>query len=159
MVWAGLPDPGLTRVALQTAADRNALAMGSLLRCLLGRDPDRQGLTTAEIVEAARTDHELRTAVEDLVGRLDVRGLGYALRSFARRNFENRFLDRVASTGHGVRWAVYPMAEFRARRESSPPSPPAPTGPADDGGDGGDDSDQTSHPGTLFDVSDGMLPD
>ncbi len=161
VVWAGLPDPALTRIALQTAADRNALAMASLLRCLLRRDPDRQGLTASEIVEAAKTDHELRAAVEDLAGRLDTRSLGYSLRSFARRNFEGLFLDRVANTGHGVRWAVYPMSEFRTHRDSSPPSPPSPPPPREPGGDGGDsDDDQDEpYPDRLFDNSPSMLPD
>ncbi|WP_157469121.1 hypothetical protein [Gemmata sp. SH-PL17] len=160
VVWAGLPDPALTRIALQTAADRNALAMGALLRCLLRRDPERRGLTTAEIVEAAKADPELRAEVEDLAGRLDARPLGYALRSFARRNFENLFLDRAAHTGHGVRWAVYPMGEFRAPRAPSSPSPPSPPeyDEPDDDGDGGDDPDEAPLADCLFDDSPG-LPD
>jgi hypothetical protein len=165
VVWAGLPDPALTRMALQTAADRNALAMAALLRCLSGRDPDRQGLTASEVVEAAKSDHELRAAVEDLAGRLDTRPLGYSLRSFARRNFEGLFLDRVTNTGRGVRWAAYPMSEFRARRDPSPPSPPSPPsqpsgrGPSGDGGDGGDDLGEEPLSDCLFDASPSMLPD
>ena len=162
VVWAGLPDPALTRIALQTAADRNAIAMASLLRCLLRRDPDRQGLTSSEIVEAAKGDPELRAAVEDLAGRMDARTLGYALRSFARRNFENLFLDNAATTGRGVRWAVYPISEFRTRGETSPPSPPSSPReeePDGDGGDGGDDPGDEPHEDGLFDVSSSMLPD
>jgi len=162
VVWAGLPDPALTRIALQSAADRNALAMALLLRCLLRRDPERQGLTTSEIVEAAKTDHELRAAVEDLAGRLDTRSLGYSLRSFARRNFENLFLDRVANTGHGVRWAVYPICEFRAHRDSSPPSPPSQPQVDEldgDGGDGGDDLAAEPQSERLFDIASSMPPD
>ena len=159
VVWAGLPDPALTRVALQTAADRNAIAMASLLGCVLRRDPERRGLTASELVEGAKTDHELRAAVEDLAGRLDARTLGYALRSFARRNFEGLFLDRAANTGHGVRWAVYPMTEFRTRRESSPPSPPSPRPGQSPDGDGGDGLAGGKPPDRLFDVSESMLPD
>ena len=162
VVWAGLPDPALTRIALQSAADRNALAMGSLLRCLLRRDPDRQGLTASEIVEAARIDHELRGAVEDLAGRLDTRSLGYSLRSFARRNFENMFLDRVANTGHGIRWATYPMSEFCAHRKSSPPSPLSPVEPSvgdGDSGDGGDDLGGDRYSDRLFEMPSSTLPD
>jgi hypothetical protein len=158
VVWAGLPDPGLTRIALQTAADRNALAMAVLLRCLLRRDSTRQGLTTSEIVEAAKTDHELRGAVEDLAGRLDTRSLGYTLRSFARRNFEGLFLDRVANTGQGVRWAVYPMTEFCARRDPSAPSPPSPPEPGGDSGDGADLPTEPC-PDRLFDIRSSMPPD
>jgi hypothetical protein len=111
------------------------------------------------MVELAKSDGELRAAVEDLAGKLDTRALGYALRSFARRNFENHFLDRAANTGVGVRWAVYPISEFRTPRgPSSPPSPLSPM-PADelrgDGGDGGDGPGS----GRLFDVSSSMPPD
>ena len=60
VVWAGEPDPGLTRVALQTAADRNALAMTALLRAVVRVDPDRQGLTASEIVDAAKSHADLR---------------------------------------------------------------------------------------------------
>jgi hypothetical protein len=159
VVWVGEPDPGLTRVALQTAADRNALAMTALLRALVRIDPDRQGLTAGEIVEKAKSTPDLRAAVEDLAGRLDTRPLGYALRSFARRNFDGLFLDNAAVTGSGVRWAAYPMSEFRARPGASPPSPPSPRLGGGDGGDGGDDPARDSYPGRLFDTSDGMLPD
>lgn len=133
--------------------------MGSLLRCLLRRDPKRQGLTTSEIVEAAKCDGELRAAVEDLAGKLDTRSLGYTLRSFTRRNFENYFLDRAANTGSGIRWAVYPISDFRTPRESSPPSPPSPENRHDDGGDGGDVPDREPLTDRLFDVSSSMLPD
>lgn len=133
--------------------------MAALLQCLARRDPERQGLTASEVVEAAKSDHELRAAVEDLAGRLDTRPLGYSLRSFAQRNFEGLFLDRVANTGRGVRWAAYPMSEFRARRDPSPPSPPVEHGPSGDGGDGGDDLDEEPLSDCLFDSSPSMPPD
>ncbi len=116
VVYAGQPDPGLTRVTLQTSVDRNAIAMTALLRVLLRIDPDRQGLTVSEIVESARTQPDLRAAVEDLAGRLDTRTLGYSLRSFARRNFEGLFLDNAAVTGNGVRWAYSRPARREAPR-------------------------------------------
>ena len=162
LVWAGLPDPGLTRVALQTAADRNAIAMTALLRDLRRVDCERRGLTASEIVEAARTHPDLRAAVEDLAGRLDTRPLGYALRSFARRNFDGLFLDNAATTGGGVRWAAFPIGEFHTRQPPSPPSPPSPPGESrvsGDGGDGGDGPAERPAPGRLFDASGGMLPD
>ncbi|MBA4062992.1 MAG: hypothetical protein C0501_04655 [Isosphaera sp.] len=159
VVWAGEPDPGLTRVALQTAADRNALAMTVLLNGLRRIDPDRQGLTASGIVEAAKTHPDLRAAVEDLAGRLDTRPLGYALRSFARRNFDGLFLDNAATTGQGVRWAAYPITEFRSR-PTSPPSPPSPpTPPGGDGGDGDDAPGRAPQSGRLFETDGGRLPD
>jgi hypothetical protein len=162
VVWAGLPDPGLTRVALQTTADRNAIAMIALLRRLQRIDSTRRGLTASEIVEAARVHPDLRAAVEDLAGRLDTRPLGYALRSFARRNFEGLFLDNAATTGSGVRWAAFPISEFRARPAASPPSPPSPPEGgrgSGDGGDGGDGPARGRASDSLFDASGGMPPD
>src|SRR5262249_26465572 len=109
-----------------------------------------------------KTTPDLRAAVEDLSGRLDTRPLGYALRSFARRNFDGLFLDNAAVTGSGVRWAAYPMSEFRSRPGASPPSPPSPPGRGGRcgaGGDGGDGPARDPHGGRLFDTSDGMLPD
>ena len=54
VVFAGLPDPGETRLALQTTADRDALAMSALIDALARMDPDRRGVTTAEIIEPIR---------------------------------------------------------------------------------------------------------
>ena len=51
VVWAGLPDPGETREALQTSADRDAVTMGVLIDALERADPGRRGLTTGEMVE------------------------------------------------------------------------------------------------------------
>src|SRR5262249_5118887 len=39
VVFAGLPDPGETRLALQTTADRDAAVMRSILACLEQMDP------------------------------------------------------------------------------------------------------------------------
>lgn len=115
VVWAGLADPGDTRQDLLTRADRDAGAMAALLRVLARVDPSRAGRTAGELVEAARTDPELRAAVDDVAGKQDARSLGYKLRSFARRVFDGLFVDRAGDGGRGVRWAAYPASEFRGR--------------------------------------------
>jgi hypothetical protein len=148
VVFAGLPDPGETRLALQTLADRDALAMTVLIDALSRMDPDRSGVTTAEIVETVRKPAEPapewhadpRSAVEELCGRLDGRTLGYRFRHFARRNFGGRMIDRVGG-GHGgvLRWAVLPAEAAGAK--PSPPSPPSPPPDVARGGDGGDGGD------------------
>jgi hypothetical protein len=157
VVFAGLPDPGETRVELQTAADRDAQAVSALLDALARADPGRQGLTTAGMVEAVRKPAdpapdwvaEMRGAIEELCGRLDGRALGYRLKHFKRRNFGGRMVDE-ARRGQGgvVRWAVFPVAAGQAA--ASPPSPPSPPAPGGrDGGEGGDGGDGPAQPDTV----------
>jgi hypothetical protein len=116
VVFAGLPDPGETRAALQTAADRDAVTMAAVLAALRGMDPDGRGVTTAEIIEAARRPDpapwaaEVKCAVEELCPRLDAAALGYRFRHFKGRNFGGWMLDK-ATTDHGTnRWVVRRVA-------------------------------------------------
>jgi hypothetical protein len=124
VAFAGLPDPGETRLALQTSADRDALSMSAMLDALEQMDPCRRGVTTAEIIDTIR-EHErrkggdpappgwhalLKSAVEDLCGKLDGRLLGYRFRHFKRRNFGGRMLDKAGpDADHANRWAVFPV--------------------------------------------------
>jgi hypothetical protein len=120
VVWSGLPDPGETREALQTTADRDAVTMAVMIDALERADPGRRGVTTGEMVEAVRKPADpvppwhadLKGAVEELCGRLDSRLLGYRLRHFARRNFGGKMIDRAGSVSasNSVRWAVLPVA-------------------------------------------------
>ena len=143
VVFADLPDPGETRLALQTAADRDAGAMAVVLDGLEKMDTDRRGKTTVEVIAALKgTDEhsaewlaEMRSAVEELCGKLDGRALGFKFRHFKRRNFAGKMLD-VAGTDrqHGNRWTVLSASKMR------PAAPPPPAGPiAGDVGDAGDD--------------------
>ncbi len=132
VVFAGLPDPGAARAALQSTADRDAAAMAAVLDGLERlTPPGGRGRTVAEIVDAVRPVPgggaawitEVRVAIEDLCGRLDTRLLGYRFRHFARRNFGGRMLDR-ADTVHGAtRWVV-------VRAGGPPPADPRADGPA-----------------------------
>jgi hypothetical protein len=144
VVFAGLPDPGETRQELQMTADRDSEGMSAIIAALEQMDGERRGVTAAEVIEAVRkpTDSspdwvpEMRSAVEELCGRLDGRALAYKLRHFCRRNFGGKMIDR-SGTGHGgvVRWAVYPAG---SRSRTSPPSSPSPPCDGGDGDDGGD---------------------
>jgi hypothetical protein len=128
VVWAGMPDPGATRLLLQETADITAGAMAVLLGCWLEMDPNRRGLTTAEAVCRLREppgsppDYyaDMRDAVEALAGRLDARLLGYQLRRFRRRIFGGQYLDVAGTQRRAARWVVRPAVEFHSR--------PAPTG-------------------------------
>ena len=112
VVFAGLPDPGETRLALQTTADRDALTMSAMIDAMERMDPDRNGLTTAGIVDAVRKPgdrppewfEDLKSAVEELCGKLDGPVLGYRF----RRNFGGKMIDRApnVSSNNSVRWVV-----------------------------------------------------
>ncbi|WP_202920858.1 DUF3854 domain-containing protein [Urbifossiella limnaea] len=148
VVFAGLPDPGETRLALQTTADRDAMTMSAMIDAMERMDPDRKGLTAAGIIDAVRKPsdrppewfEDLKSAVEELCGKLDGRVLGYRFRAFARRNFGGRMIDRApgVSSNNSARWIVKSVGG-PARAGSSPVSPaspaPAPTGDAGDTGD------------------------
>ena len=148
VVFAGLPDPGETRLALQSAADRDALAMSALIGVLERMDPGRRGVTAGEITDAVRKPADptpewvadLRSAVEELCGRLDSRTLGYRFRHFARRNFDGRMIDRATSVSatNSVRWVVRTVTPAD-RPNPSPGSPASPGYRTGDAGDPGDD--------------------
>jgi hypothetical protein len=134
VVWAGLPDPGETRATLRQAADTDAGALAALLVGLAQLDPQRDGLTCAEIVEQAKSPPApppewhagLKDAVEALAGRLDAQRLGYRLRGYRRRVLGGLYLDRAGSHAKTVRWAAFPAEDFRRRSAGG------------DGGHGGD---------------------
>lgn len=117
VVWLELPDPGDARTALRVTADCGAIAMGILLQRILAADPHRRGLTAGEMIDRAKVDPDLRSAIDELARKPDTTSLGYALRSYARRVFEGYFLDRAGSTSGAVRWAVFTEGEFHQRRE------------------------------------------
>ncbi|HEX4611307.1 MAG TPA: hypothetical protein VH092_24150, partial [Urbifossiella sp.] len=54
VVFAGLPDPGETREALQSTADRDACAMADILAGLERLDETGRGQTTADIIDRIR---------------------------------------------------------------------------------------------------------
>jgi hypothetical protein len=144
VVWAGLPDPGETRLALQSASDREANNMAAMIDALERMDPDRRGVTTAQIIEAIRKPTEpipewlpdLKSAVEELCGKLDSRTLGYRFRNFIRRNFDGRMINHAGEDRlKGMRWAVYPATRPTHRPEPPPASPERVAGDTGDAGD------------------------
>jgi hypothetical protein len=121
--------------------------MSALNSALERLDPAGRGVTAAEVVDEIKSREprdrdlqaELRSAVEDLCGRVDGRALGYKLRHFARRNFGGKVIDRSGEDRlRGNRWAVRPAGGTPHRREPSPASPAEPQPPAGDAGDAGD---------------------
>jgi hypothetical protein len=121
VVWAGLPDPGETRLLLQQQADVGAEIMGLLLQCWERMDPDRRGLTAAEVMQRVYKDvpsptpdwhGDVKDALEALLGRPDARGLGTKLRGYRRRVLGGLFFDHAGSHGRAIRWAVFPVGQF-----------------------------------------------
>ena len=121
-----------------------------VLECWEKMDPGRSGLTSAEVIDRLRPKerkaaaapsgsappdwhHDMKDAIEQLVGRLDSRPLGTLLRSHKRRIFNGRFLDRAGVSHKAVRWAVFPASEFRARARNTPHAPHAPPPEAESG--------------------------
>jgi hypothetical protein len=141
VVWVGLPDPGETRLRLQTQADVTAVGMALLLGCWEQLDPGRQGLTAAEVIErlykpppgpSPPAFHaDMKAAVESLVGKGDSRALGNKLRGYRRRIFEGRFIDQAGAQQRAARWAVYPARAFADRLKKTHETHPEPPEEAD----------------------------
>jgi hypothetical protein len=121
VVWVGLPDPGETRLLLQEEADVAAEDMAVLLSCWEQLDPERKGLTAAQVINllyeklpASPPEYhtDMRAAMEGLLGKPDARGLGTKLRSYRHRVFQGRFFERAGTKQRAVRWAVYPAKDF-----------------------------------------------
>jgi hypothetical protein len=128
VVWVGMPDPGDTRLLLQEQADVAAESMNVILACWERLDPQRRGLTAAEVLhrlyQASPDDPpdyyaDLRDALEALLGKPDARSLGTKLRSYRRRVFGERFLDQTGMQQRAARWAVFPAQEFSLRSKQT----------------------------------------
>jgi hypothetical protein len=165
VVFAGLPDPGETRLRLQSAADRDAEAMVTLLSALKQMDPRGHGITTAEIIDAIRKPPEhapewyadLKSAVEELCGRLDGRTLGCRFRYFQRRNFGGEMLDK-GNPEHGANRWVVASADGTRHGPDHIPHVPHHTRGGGDGGHGGCDPDGLESAGDVESVIDTFLP-
>src|SRR5262249_21599256 len=131
VVWVDMPDPGETRLLLQEHADLGAESMSIILASWEKLDPVRRGLTTAEVVQKVKgasenpPDHlvDLRDALEAFLGKLDARLLGNKLRSYRRRVFAGRYIDKVGTAHSAARWAVFPATEFRRGEKHTPHTP------------------------------------
>lgn len=129
VVWVGMPDPGETRLLLQDQADVNAEGMAVLLACWEKMDPERRGLTTAEVIDLLHKQPpesppdfhaDAKAALESLLGKPDARQLGNRLRSYRRRIFQGRFIDQVGKKHQAARWAVFPAGDFQSGMKDTP---------------------------------------
>src|SRR5262249_2095789 len=122
VVWSGLPDPGKTRIVLQQHADTSAESMALLLDCWAQMDARQRGLTAAEVIRRLYKDPSddppvycatIRAAIESLVEKPNARSLGNPLRTFRRRIFQGRFIDKAGVGEQGARWVVLEAAQFK----------------------------------------------
>jgi hypothetical protein len=143
VVFAGLPDPGETREALQQNADQEARAMGVILDGLQQMDPHQRGVTTGAVIGRIKDTtgapewvENLRAGVEDLCGKLDSRALAGRFRQFQRRNFGGRMLQKASvDRTNSNRWVVTTVGGAQVPKPA--PAPPAPPPGAGDAGDAG----------------------
>ena len=146
LVFAGLPDPGTTREALQAAADVDRAALEVILSNWEQLD-NTGGMTAASVVKLLKDDKDdqyadFRTAVEELCGKLCGRTLGNRLRQHKRRNIGGKMIDAVPGGKKANRWRVLSAQTVPTR--DRPPSPPPPPCPAAShtpckGGEGGEE--------------------
>jgi hypothetical protein len=153
VVWLGLPDPGQTRIVLQDQADLTAESMGVMLACWEKLDPEKKGWTAGEVIQRLFKEppsplpdfySEMRNALESLLKKCDSGSLSYKLRSFRRRVFGGRFIDKTGSDSqHTTRWTVFSAQLFRKIQTAgiSPASPASPGGETPKTGDAGDAGD------------------
>ena len=125
VVWAGLPDPCLTRIKLMESSDTTADTLGQLIAAWKSYDPFGTGVIVGEMLnrlypaerqyapndEAAVT---MRTALEGLVGcpggkAPTARQVANKLRLFRRRVQKGCFLDLDESKGRrdGKAWKLF----------------------------------------------------
>lgn len=123
--WLGLPDPLATRKELTTRNDRSADQLAGLIAGLEQADPNRNGLTSADIimlVEGGTKDHEvLRAAVLDACDsgrKVSARQLGNLLGKIRGRVCAGRAID-CRKPGGIAKWFVRPVTSKRP--ETEPP--------------------------------------
>jgi hypothetical protein len=134
VVWIDMPDPGETRLLLQEHADLGAESMSVILAAWEKLDTARRGLTAAEVVQRVKDSPEnpagylidLREALEAFLGKLEARLFGNKLRSYRRRIFAGRYIDKVGTEHSAARWAVFPASQFRHGRKHTPRTPRTP---------------------------------
>jgi hypothetical protein len=114
VVWAGLPDPGETRLELRTQADREAIVLNQLMTGWLEIDPAGRGLTVVQAMKFLNDfpgDYEmLRSALWELCPpkdgkNLNQRSIGQKLHHLRHRVIGGRCFDRRDSD-RGAVWMI-----------------------------------------------------
>jgi hypothetical protein len=127
VVWAGLPDPCLTRTRLAETSDTTGDSLAQLLTALRDYDPDRQGVVASELVNRLyardlqprdEASVAMRAALENLVGcppgrTPGPRQVGAKLKAFRRRVSGGFYIDSNPNEHHrnGAVWRLHAVGE------------------------------------------------
>jgi hypothetical protein len=133
VVWVGLPDPREACLLLQNQADVAAQHMHVLLDCWEKMDPERKGLTAAEViamiypkqpVASPPAPHaDLKSVLDAMLTKPDSRSLGNTLAHYRRRIFGERYIDHAGKRQGAVRWAVFPAVGFKPYADETHQTP------------------------------------
>jgi Bifunctional DNA primase/polymerase, N-terminal len=123
IVWAGLPDPCLTRSRLTKLADTTLADLVQLIDAWAQCDAANSGLVISELIarlyppqrEAAPNDEDsvaMRVAIENFVGPASgrppsARQLGNKLKNTRRRVANGRYLDTTETRRNGAVWRIW----------------------------------------------------
>jgi hypothetical protein len=127
VVWCGMPGPGETRIVLQEQADPSAESMALLLLCWSRMDPKGKGLTAAEVIHRLYKEDlrdppdyypTMKAAIETLLTKPDARLLGNKLRTYRRRVFQGRYIDKAGEGEQGARWVALAASRLRRPKEA-----------------------------------------
>jgi hypothetical protein len=148
LVYAGLPDPALTRENLLTTADRDAENMAVILAGMRQLDPQGMGKTTAKVVTAIHSNtvgtEGLKDAILELCGEVCPRALAGRFRHYRRRNFGGFILDNEGQDR--TKTTLWVVRDTRQRNQATGTAPASPASPADDYSYAGDDGDAGAIP-------------
>jgi len=130
IVWAGLPDPGMTRIELRSMSEADeASALAALLAGIEHLDSRGAGILAKDIHDACETPN-----VDPVIGSMrdalchlcpgkggkelgTVRSIGMRLHHLRKRVCGGKQIDRVPSPDHSVLWRVIDAAGLRDLRD------------------------------------------
>jgi hypothetical protein len=152
VVWAGLPDPALTRRELADRSDDEAGVLRGLLAGWVELDPHRKGVTAAEALKRLSAEPEqfetLRNAInQGITGKpLGPQSLGYLMRKLGGRIAGGQCFDSRKNRAGISAWFV---------KDSSPASPATTNPGAGVAGYAGDNSSLCEYSDSESDIEGG----
>jgi hypothetical protein len=124
LIWAGLPDPGLTQEGLSAGdTDKNGLAM--LLEVLVAQGAVRkEGVSVSSLINTVASHSKESQALAEALGELcptrDGRppsplSVGKRFGALRGRVVGGKYLDRVGESRKGIFWAVQYVSDTKGK--------------------------------------------